>query len=84
MTSEFDDIRGKNTHYDARIGNLESESKNSLAELISIREANFANEEQVRFVSRGLEARVDSLDEERRKTIYAYTYVCFFNLHRVN
>merc|ERR1711972_134297 len=53
--------------FNSRISKLEHDGRNSLAELINIKEANLVQQEQVKFVET-LSARVSTIDEDRRKS----------------
>merc|ERR1711972_881145 len=53
--------------FNSRISQLEHDGRNSLAELINIKEANLVQQEQVKFVET-LSARVSTIDEDRRKS----------------
>merc|ERR1711962_1809800 len=62
-----DDAHSKNNDLDDKLNTLINDNKNNSAELINIKEANFAQQEKVKFVE-ALSAKVDNLNEERQKS----------------
>merc|ERR1712142_735564 len=59
-----DDANNKNNNLDDKLNGLIEDNKNNTAELINIKEANFAQQEKVK---EALSAKVDNLKEERQK-----------------
>merc|ERR1712107_812758 len=62
-----DDAHSKNNDLDDKLNTLINDNKNNTAELVNIKEANFAQQEKVKFVE-ALSAKVDNLNEERQKS----------------
>merc|ERR1712002_870093 len=60
-------LEEKFTVLNAKLDGVDSDNKNNIAEIVNIKEANFAQQEKVKFVE-ALSARVDVMDEERKKS----------------
>merc|ERR1719423_275385 len=67
LDKEVKTINDKANELDQRLGLLVNENKNNVEELVSLKEANFAQLEKAKFVD-ALSERVNNMDAERQKS----------------